>query len=271
MPEHEDPQGLDDRLYDVVLDAASETASVRLKGGTEALFESGRAVISYSDVYGSPYVATAQVAGGRPVLTHLAAGSLGSNAVGLSPAKLQRAAVVISEHLTEVYRVGWDQRGKQLVSCVFRRLGNAGRDVAEQDCLHAAVVYSVALLFGQDPIPTVREYFGVSESTARRRIRMAREELHLLKPYAELVKGTIPNEGDDIPWLDPEDPQFLANITKLNEEMNLIFTPRLYSIIRGTMFFEMLMLVIDGDGEGQDASEEAHAAARALFDAMTLP
>ncbi|MFD7124680.1 MULTISPECIES: hypothetical protein [Streptomyces] len=166
--------------------------------------------------------------------------------------------------------MGWEQRGKQLAACVFRRLGNAGRNVAEQDCLHAAVVYSIALLFGQDPIPTVRAYFGISESTARRRIRVARDDLHLLKPYSERVKGTIPDEGDEIPWLDPEDPQFLSNITKLNEEMNLILAPRLYSIIRGTMFFEMLMLVIDGDGEGQDASEEARTAARALLDAMAL-
>ncbi|MFH8472548.1 hypothetical protein [Streptomyces sp. NPDC018000] len=271
MAEREDPRGPEDRLYDVLLDAASETTSVRLKGGTEARFESDRAVISYSDVYGAPYVATARVAGGRPVLTHLAAGSPDPNAAALSPARLQRAAVVISEHLAEVYRVGWEQRGKQLAACVFRRLGDAGQGVAEEDCLHAAVVYSIALLFGQDPIPAVREHFGISESTARRRIRVARDDLHLLKPYSELVKGSIPDEADDIPWLDPDDPQFLAHITKLDEEMKLIFAPGLYSIIRSTMFFEMLMLVIDGDGEGQEASEEARAAARALFDAMTLP
>ncbi|TWF94429.1 hypothetical protein [Saccharopolyspora dendranthemae] len=266
MPSAED-EGPDEQVYKEVLDAEEESLQIELKDGTLAVFNREEAELKYTNLHGYSVTASAKVENGKPTLKKL---QIEADSTPLDSISIDRTKKVVSyvrEQLKDAYAQRWDRRSKTLAESALRKLRRGTKAVNEEDDYQVAVVYSLAHLLGKDPVQAVKTHFGFSEATAKRRIKRAREERGLLPAYSELAQGSIPNE-ESIPWLEPDDPQFLSNINRISDEMSLILHPRLYTIIRGMMFFEMLGQIKDGEKEGVFASERAQSTAAELLDAM---
>ncbi|MFF0746614.1 hypothetical protein ACFYVL_40120 [Streptomyces sp. NPDC004111] len=261
-------EGPDERPYEEVFGAGEETLTVTLKDGAEACFGTDGAVTVRAPMaVGLVCVAEFKPVGGRLHLTRQEV----TSAAGETDIKPDAVAFTLKQlraDAREAFDVAWDKRGAAFAERRIRALPRQGVSRDEEQIFQAAIVYNLALLFGKDPTKTVMERFGCSKATAKRWVGRARDDLKLIKKPDELKNRGFPE--DEIPWLEADDPQFMANFVKVMDEMAMIMPPRMYHLVRGAMFIEMLSQVMDGEGSGgEGADEEMRSVAQQLLYAIT--
>ncbi|WP_371617188.1 hypothetical protein [Streptomyces sp. NBC_00454] len=263
-------EGPDQRPYEEIFTPDGKALTVTLKGGGKAQFGvDGTATVWTSMPGGFGCEAVFKIVEGRVRLTRLSVGEgVGGNAGDIKADALTAVVKQLRADVREAFEVAWDKRGKAYAERRIRALPRQGMSREEEQFFQAAIVYNLAVLFGKDPTKTVTEYFGCSKATAKRWVAKARDEYQLIKKPDELRGGGFPE--DQIPWLEEDDPQFMADFIKVMEEMAVIMPPRMYHLVRGAMFFEMLGQLMDAEGSGGEGADEGvRSAAQQLLFAMT--
>lgn len=260
-------EGPDERPYEEAFEAEGEALTVSLRDGLTAHFSpDGRATVRAPMAEGLMCVAEFRVVKGRLCLTRHEVISV-TGEVDIKPAMVAATLKDLRADAREAFNVVWNKRGVAFAERRIRNLPRQGMSREEEQIFQAAIVYDLAVLFGKEPTKTVMERFGCSKATAKRWVSKART-LNLIKPAEELNSRDFP-EGR-IPWLEEDDPQFMENYIKVMDEMAMIMPPRMYHLVRGAMFFEMLGQVMDGEGSGgEGADEDVRSAAQGLLYAMT--